>query len=242
MKSYLTTCLVLMGMTLLMSGLYFIRKIMRELPATDDRWQIMSILILFFSMGYLLFGITTFGEPFSFVTFVVGLLFFFGGGFTATLAFFCARTIADIKQLAPLGPENNRVRTAQHRMETILSHSSEGIVFFDQHGKIENLSKAAENIFGYAAAEVIGHHINLLIPPPESRGWLQGHANGFVGGDIHSLVDQEDETIGRRKDGTRVFLALRISEVFLDDAPVYTMLAAEISAQSGKLNPIRISA
>ena len=105
MKSYLTTYLVLAGTILLVGGLYFTRKIIRELLASDDRWRIMYLLILFFIIGYLVFSVATFGEPFSFITLVVALIFYGNGGFVVTITFLCARTIDDVKLFTRLDVE-----------------------------------------------------------------------------------------------------------------------------------------
>ena len=85
MKSHPTTYLVLADAMLLMGGLYFTRKIIRELPGSGDRWRIMYVPIPFFILGYPVFSVATFGEPFNFITLVVALIFCGGGGFAATV-------------------------------------------------------------------------------------------------------------------------------------------------------------
>ena len=242
MKSYLTTCLVLTGTIMLMGGLYFTRQIIRELPSSDDRWRIMYLLILFFIVGYLIFGVATYGDPFSFITFVVALIFCGVGGFVATVTFLSARTIDDVKRLTRLGLENSRVMAMQRRMETILDNAAEGIITFDQHGKIESLNKATETLFGYTEAEVIGHDISLLIPPPESHDKRQGYLEHFMRIEIQRLIGHEGEVIGRHKDGTRFHLALKISEIVVDDMPLYTALAADISERRAMLDHLKIMA
>ena len=242
MKSYLTTYLVLAGTIMLMGGLYFTRKIIRELPSSDDRWRIMYLLILFFIIGYLIFSVATFGEPFNFITLVVALIFCGGGGFVVTVTLLSARTIDDVKRLTRLELDNNRIMAMQRRMETILDNAAEGIITFDQHGKIESLNKATEKLFGYTEAEVIGHDISLLIPPPESHDKRQGYLEHFMRIEIQRLIGHEGEVIGRHKDGTRFHLALKISEIVVDDMPLYTALAADISERKAMLDHLKIMA
>ena len=242
MKSYLTTYLVLAGAIMLMGGLYFTRKIIHDLPASDDRWRIMYLLILFFIVGYLIFGVATYGDPFSFITFVVALIFCGVGGFVATVTFLSARTIDDVKRLTRLGLENSRVMAMQRRMETILDNAAEGIITFDRHGKIESINKATEKLFGYTGAEVIGHGISLLIPSPESRDKRQGYLEHFMRVEIRRLIDHESEVIGRHKDGTRFRLALKVSEIVVDEAPLYTALAADVGERKTMPDRLKFAA
>ncbi len=242
MKEYLTTYLVLAGTALLIGGLYFTRRIIRELPATDDRWRTMYLLILFFITGYFVFTVATFGEPFSFITFIVAFIFLGSGGFVLTVTYLSARTIDDVKKLTRLELEKNHIMTMQRRMETILDNAAEGIMTFDQNGKIESINKAAEKLFGYTEAEVLGHDISLLIPPGDSRDKRQGYLEHFMRIEIQRLLGHEGEVIGRHKDGSRFPMALKVSQIELDGYPIYTALAADISERKAMLDHLKIMA
>lgn len=58
------------------------------------------------------------------------------------------------------------LRDSSARIQTIFDTVMEGIITIDEQGNIETLNPAAENIFGYSAAEVIGKNINMLMPWP----------------------------------------------------------------------------
>ena len=242
MKEYLTTCLVLAGIALLIGGLQFTRRIIRELPAIDDRWRTMYLLILFFITVYLVFTVATFGEPFSFITLIVALVFLGGGGFVLIITYLSARTIDDVKKLTRLEIEKNHIMAMQRRMETILDNAAEGIMTFDQNGKIESINKAAEKLFGYTEAEVLGHDISLLIPPGDSRDKRQGYLEHFMRIEIQRLLGHEGEVIGRHKDGSRFPMALKVSQIELDGYPLYTALAADISERKAMLDHLKIMA
>ena len=40
----------------------------------------------------------------------------------------------------------------------------DGVLTIDEHGNVETLNPAGERIFGYAASEVVGHNIKMLLP------------------------------------------------------------------------------
>jgi diguanylate cyclase (GGDEF)-like protein/PAS domain S-box-containing protein len=239
---YFTTYLVLAGAALLVGGLNFTRRIIRELPGSDRRWRLMYFLILFFIAGYLVFAVATFGDPIALVTTVVALIFFGGGAFVMTVTYLSARTIYDIKRVTRLELENSRIRATQQRLETILDNAAEGIITFDQNGTIENINKAAETLFGYSEASVIGKDISLLIPPPEAREKRQGYLEHFMRTEIQRLLGHEGEVTGRHRDGSRFPMALKVSEIVLDGRPLYTALTADISERKAMLEHLRIMA
>ena len=52
------------------------------------------------------------------------------------------------------------------RVRTIVDNVLEGIITIDERGAVQAFSRAAERIFGYAAGEVIGRNVKMLMPGP----------------------------------------------------------------------------
>jgi methyl-accepting chemotaxis protein len=58
------------------------------------------------------------------------------------------------------------LRESKGRLSAVIDNTVDGIITIDKTGRIEAFNPAAERIFGFAAAEVIGESVNVLMPPP----------------------------------------------------------------------------
>jgi PAS domain S-box-containing protein len=109
-----------------------------------------------------------------------------------------ARDISDRKQAEE--------RTA--KLAAIVESSDDAIISKDPNGIITTWNTGAERIFGYAAREVIGQSVEILIPPDrvdEVRGILDRIRSG-------ERVDHI-ETVRRHKDGTLLDISLSVSPI-----------------------------
>jgi PAS domain S-box-containing protein len=127
---------------------------------------------------------------------------------------------------------HKRVREAQRESEArahaILDTTVDGIITIDADGTIESFNKAAEEIFGYDAAAVLGHNVKMLMPPPyreEHDAYLRSyHETGR-----RHIIGIGREVQGRRKDGSTFPMDLAVSEVDLGDRTLFTGIVRDIS-------------
>jgi PAS domain S-box-containing protein len=94
------------------------------------------------------------------------------------------------------------------QLAAIVAFSDDAIVGKDLNGQITSWNQAAEQMFGYTAAEAVGRHITIIIP--EDRHGEEDYALGEVR--AGRRVDHY-ETVRRRKDGTLVDVSLTVSPV-----------------------------
>ncbi len=116
-------------------------------------------------------------------------------------------------------------------IQTVLDTVADGIITLQANGAvIETANASAERLFGYAAAELIGQELSLLIPEldrcrremfPESRS--PGGPAGVVG--------PGREVLGRRKDGAVFPLEMAASEMWLGGRRHFTGVFRDISAR-----------
>jgi len=104
--------------------------------------------------------------------------------------------------------EQKRAEAARARLAAIVESSDDAIIAKDLGGTVLSWNKAAERMYGYTAAEVIGGPVSILVPTgreEEIPALLEAIARG-------QRVDHY-ETLRRRKDGTLIDVSMTISPI-----------------------------
>ncbi len=118
----------------------------------------------------------------------------------------------------------------EERLRAILNTAVDGIITIDHRGLIESANPAAQNIFGYRAAELIGKNVSMLMPQPHR----EAH-DGYIARYLHTgqarIIGLGREVSGLRKDGSRFPMDLAVSEVKLRDRTLFTGFIRDISAR-----------
>ncbi len=104
--------------------------------------------------------------------------------------------------------ERKRHEQTSSLLAAIVGSSDDAIVSKNLNGIITSWNQSAERIFGYSAAEAIGKHITLIIPPDRQEEEVEILARLRRG----ERTDHFD-TVRRRKDGSLVDVSLTISPV-----------------------------
>lgn len=101
------------------------------------------------------------------------------------------------------------------RLAAIVESSDDAIVSKDLNGIINSWNEGAERILGYAAAEVIGQPITILIPADRQAEETEILSRIRQGQRIEHF-----ETIRRRKDGSLINVSLTVSPIKNEDGEV----------------------
>ena len=94
------------------------------------------------------------------------------------------------------------------RIAAIVESSDDAIIAKDLDGKIQSWNPAAERIFGYTAAEMVGQSVLRLVPPDLHTEEHEILARLRRGEHIAHY-----ETMRLRKDGQRILIALTVSPI-----------------------------
>ncbi|MEQ9407405.1 MAG: PAS domain S-box protein [Fuerstiella sp.] len=107
------------------------------------------------------------------------------------------------------------------RLRALLDSAVDGIITIDERGLMEAVNPAAEKLFGYTAAEMVGRNVNMLMPDRYGREHDQYLANYLHTGE-RKIIGIGREVEGRRKDGSQFPLYLAVSEVSFGARHVFT--------------------
>src|SRR5437764_23493 len=117
---------------------------------------------------------------------------------------------------------------AEERMRSVLDHVVDGIISIDDRGTVTTFNPAAERIFGYAAAEVVGRNVKMLMPEP-FHGEHDGYLDNYMRSGAAKIIGIGREVVGRRKDGSTFPMDLAVSEFHLGRRRYFTGIVRDIT-------------
>ena len=130
-------------------------------------------------------------------------------------------------RVQPVTPEQ-ALRDSESRNRAILETVIDGIITIDEFGKIESMNPAAERLFGYAASELLGRNVKILMPEPY-RGEHDGYLQNYRQTGIRKIIGIGREVVGQRKDGSTFPMDLAVSEVLLGERRLFTGIVRDIT-------------
>lgn len=115
-------------------------------------------------------------------------------------------------------------------LEAIIHNAIDGIITIDNRGTVESINPAALVLFGYAAEEVIGNNISMLMPEPDHSRHDSYISNYLSTGEKH-IIGTGREVRGKKKDGGTFPFRLAVSEVNYKDRKIFTGFIHDLSKQ-----------
>jgi two-component system CheB/CheR fusion protein len=118
------------------------------------------------------------------------------------------------------------LRESQVRMQAILNAATDAIITMDRTGVIQSVNPAAEWMFGYAAGEMNGQSVKILMPAPYRDQHDADLARYLRTGERH-IIGIGREVEGCRKDGTTFPVDLAVGEI--DHPPLFIGIIRDIT-------------
>jgi PAS domain S-box-containing protein len=118
---------------------------------------------------------------------------------------------------------------SEARKNAIVQSSLDCIVAIDHEGKILEFNPAAEKVFGYARAEVLGRELaQVIIPPSLRERHRQGMARYLATGQAR-VIGKRIEINAIRSDGSEFPVELAITRMGAQEPPTFTGFLRDIS-------------
>ena len=120
--------------------------------------------------------------------------------------------------------ETRRARSmmeGEARLLSIIETAPDAVITTDERGIVQSFSPSAERLFGYAAGEVIGHNVKMLMPESH-RAKHDGYLERFRRTGEKHIIGIGREVEAQRKDGTVFPIHLAVGHVRLGDTHIFS--------------------
>lgn len=152
-----------------------------------------------------------------------------------------AHTLAEKQLRDDKRRADQQLKQTANRLANILNHASEAIIALNSHYKIIVFNKAAERMFGYDAAEVLGKPLDPLLPKGVAEIHPR-HIRAFAESNESSRSMQSRQPItGRRKDGHEFLVEIGLSKLEEDGDQVFVAMLVDITERKRAEEAIQLA-
>ena len=142
---------------------------------------------------------------------------------------------ASLADSGSAGPDSSPDRKPQSFTPSgpeLLELVADGIVSADEEGRIVLFNKAAETLFGYCRAEVLGRPVEILLPQRAREAHRKAVAAFAASSEAgNRMMGPRREVTGRRKDGEEFPVEASLSRRHSEGRVVLTVAIRDITAR-----------
>ncbi|MEH6345267.1 MAG: PAS domain S-box protein [Bermanella sp.] len=120
------------------------------------------------------------------------------------------------------------LRENEARMSSIINTTVDAIIMIDEKGLITTFNVAADKMFGYSAAEVLGENVKILMQDYHAHKH-DDYLKMYKETGINKVIGMGRELQGRRKDGSVFPMALAVSEIVQGFSSTFTGIIRDLS-------------
>lgn len=110
-----------------------------------------------------------------------------------------------------------RLQASEAQVRTISEAALDAVVMVDSEGSVAHWNPAAERMFGYAAAEIIGRRVHALLVPDQHRPRAEQAFRQFAASGSGSAVGKVLELTALRKDGSEFPMEISVAPIAMGD-------------------------
>jgi two-component system sensor kinase FixL len=114
------------------------------------------------------------------------------------------------RRVAAASAEEALAREAH--LKSILDTIPDAMIVIDERGIVQSFSTAAERLFGYSSADVVGRNVKMLMPSPY-RESHDGYIDRYLRTGERRIIGVGRIVVGERKDQSTFPLELSVGEV-----------------------------
>ncbi len=120
------------------------------------------------------------------------------------------------------------------RWRAILNTAQDAIIGITRDGMVTLFNPCAEQMFGYAAAEVVGQNVHMLMPAPY-REEHDGYLRGYLATGVAKAIGRVRRVAAQRKSGEVFPIELSVSEARVGQDVLFNAIIRDISERERAL-------
>ncbi|OSM00219.1 ABC transporter substrate-binding protein [Magnetofaba australis] len=120
------------------------------------------------------------------------------------------------------------VRDRTQRLRSVIDTAVDGIIVINARGVMQEVSPAAQKIFGYSAEQMVGANVSMLMPYPY-RSEHDGYLSNYLKSGNTQILGRQRETVGRRHDGALFPMDLAVAEAQINGERFFTGIVRDIT-------------
>lgn len=125
-----------------------------------------------------------------------------------------------------------RARASQALSSAVIAHSLDAIIVYDGRGRISDFNPAAERLFGWQKAEVIGKSLEETLVPPQIRNRFEARLQQWLAHAPGQMQGSRFETEARRRNGHVFPAELTVIDVGVTGRAAYAAQIRDISERT----------
>ncbi len=131
-----------------------------------------------------------------------------------------------------------RVADASALLRAILTTVPDAMVVIDESGLISSFSAAAETLFGYDEAEIIGRNVSVLMPAPH-RNSHDDYIRRYIETGEKRIIGLGRVVEGQRSDGSTFPMQLSVGEARTEHSRVFTGFVRDLTRRHEALAQVK---
>lgn len=147
--------------------------------------------------------------------------------------------------IAPKMHLTQELEVSASRFRAVVDSAYDAIVSIDEQHNITLFNRAAENLFGYTSAEVLGRPIETLLPEKFRANHSQ-NVRQFANSPQTSLramsaprMDESNSVYGQHRDGTVIPVEIAISKINVGGVIEFTAVIRDITERARLMNLLK---
>jgi two-component system sensor kinase FixL len=129
--------------------------------------------------------------------------------------------MAPVHSLSSISGDEELIFAREAHLRSIIETIPDAMIVIDEHGKILAFSAAAEEMFGYKEAELLGENVSTLMPSPD-RERHDSYLERYLTTGERKIIGIGRVTTARHRDGRAFPIDLHIGEARIGEERLFT--------------------